>query len=117
MSKTYIFGSPNRKERLDLWMSKLTETSERDRQIITNYLKMRGVEDGTLCRADGILVGFYPLGGKFDPLEWDDVTVDVLIYMFESGYVPKKDNLEFLFKKFDEADKVDELADWIKKWW
>lgn len=117
MGKSYIFGSPQTKERLDLWMSKLTETSARDRQLIVNYLKMNSIESGVLGESYGNLVGFYEVNGEFNPLEWEDVTVDVLIYMFESGYVPKKDNLEFLFEKFDEADKVDELADWIKKWW
>lgn len=49
--------------------------------------------------------------------EYEEVTTDVLYSMFEDGYVPKSNRrIGWIFSKFKEQDKLDQLSKWLDKW-
>ena len=82
MGEYYIFGSPERKERIELpHATKLSEISGFDSLLIINYLRMHA------CRQD-LTVTF--VGDEYDSRswdkvyeEWEDVTAEVLYNLLE----------------------------------
>jgi len=107
----YKFANYTKEEVLDFESAKLREITGNnfDQELLAHYLGMNVRE---LCE--------YKFAGD-ETGEWDsiakfkDITCDVLIDMFEDGFVPDKWRFGWIYSKFSEEKRLSEFAEWIKK--
>lgn len=48
--------------------------------------------------------------------DYEDVTSNILYFMFESGYEPDRRMMGWIWEQFKDAGKIDQLTKWMEKW-
>jgi hypothetical protein len=111
MGSYYKFANFTKKEILDLNSKKMSEikANDFDRRLLVQYLAME-------CYTDCHVKFISDESGDWDKCaEFEDITCNVLVDMFEEGFVPDYWSFGWIYLKFKDAKRLDELAEWIKK--
>jgi len=112
MGKYFKFGCVDKKEYIDLNSLKIGEII-RDgfsMNLIVQWLSMDCIYESHCYKF------LDDESGEWDKLideKWRNVTSDVLIDMFEDGFIPNSWQLKFVIEAFQEAKKLAELSKWL----
>jgi len=113
MGDTFRFVNFTKEQRLDLPSGKMSEIllDPFSQQVLTHYLSWF-VHQGDECNMR--FVGM-DVDGWGETDAFDNVTADVLINMFETGFKPTNTQLLFIITKFQKAERMKDLAKWLEK--
>jgi hypothetical protein len=113
MGMYYMFANFTDEEMIDFSSGKMLEIKSNalDKNILVYYLSwFSGIGDEKEMRFVGDEDGSWEKAIKFK-----DRTCDVFIDMFEDDFIPSLSDICFIYQKFKEADRFEELGEWIKK--
>lgn len=105
----------SKKERIDLNGLKIAEMKNSfDRMLTQEFIIMSCTNER--CEFELIADEYQQETYGKCLSEYRDVTHEVLFSLFEDGYIPETHQMNFIFKKFQEADDLKSLSKVMEKW-
>jgi hypothetical protein len=110
----YTFACLSRKEFIEMPSIKIREILGNNfcHSILIQFLAMRCVG---MSNEFKFLADEYGEQEQIHNKEWRNVTCDVLVNMFEDGFIPDQWQFGWIYNEFQQLGRLDEFSEWIKK--
>lgn len=114
MGTYFWFGCNTDKEYIDFQSAKATEIrlSDFDNRLLTQFLMMKCMREPKVFEFLGDESGDWD---RVTEEKWQDATCDVLIDMFEDGFIPEQWQFGWIYSKFKDMNRLEELSKWLIK--
>ena len=112
MGTYYWLANHTEKVYIDFNGAKLRDQeNDFDRALLQRFLHMFCVHNAPSIQFVGD-----DTGGWDNCKDYQEITCDVMYDLFEDGFVPNRWQITFIYDKFQKANRLKELAEWMKKW-